>query len=163
MQILRVFRAYAIFVRLAYMSAVAAALLLGVWSLASIATAREPGSFLRHISLGELAWYGLFITSVSCGMRAMFRPLRRMPLLPESHLRERPVVGTLVALAAAFAGFLAFNVALGLIQTLPNGSDANFAGPTVLAFFLYTFALLTGEIVLVGRTSRHQLRSVPVS
>jgi hypothetical protein len=153
-QIRRVFRAYAIAVRLAYLSAVVVALTSGGWAAVSAADASRPGFFFGNLSASELAWFGLFIACVACAVRALVRPLRRSAFLPESHLRERPVVGTLVALAAAFASFLVFNVGLAFLQTWPDTHDVNFGGPTLLALLLYAIALLIGEIVLVGRTEK---------
>jgi hypothetical protein len=153
-QIRRVFRAYAIAVRLAYLSAVVVALLFGGWAAVSAVDAPGPGFFAGKLSAGELSWFGLFISCVACAVRALLRPLRRSAFLPETHLRERPVVGTLVALAAAFAGLLVFNVVLAFLQTWPDAGDVNLAGPIALALLLYTFTLLTGEFVLVGRTAR---------
>ena len=149
------FRAYAISVRLAYLSAVTVAVFIAAWSLVSIVNAQQPWlMFLRHRSIAELAWDALFIACIACAIRAVFRPLRRAALLPESHLRERPVVGTIVALTAAFASFLVFSIVLAFLQTWPDTGDVNFAGPAALALLLYAIALLTGEIVLVGRASR---------
>jgi hypothetical protein len=150
-----VFSAYAILVRLAYSSAVAASLCIGTWTLVSISKAQQPWLFLLPLTIAELAWDSLFIACVICAMRAMFRPLRRISFLPEGHLRERPVVGTLVALSAAFASFLVFNVVLAFLQTWPDTGDVNFGGPIILALVLYAVSLLTGEIALVGRIARN--------
>jgi MFS-type transporter involved in bile tolerance (Atg22 family) len=149
-----VFRAYATIVRLAYLSAAAVTLYLAVWSALSIARNPDPGYSLLYLSTFELFVYGLLIACALCAVRALSRPLRRDSFLPESHLRERPVVGTLVALTSAFASFLVFNLVLAFLQLWPDTHDANFGGPSVLALLLYAIALLTGEIVLVGRTAR---------
>ena len=139
------FRAYAVVVRLAYLSAVAVGLYFGGWALAN------PAGWIWNYSLGELIFAGLFIASVACAVRAATRPFRRLAFIPEAHLRERPVVGTLVTLAAVFASFLGFNIVLAFLQTWPETGDVNFGGPALLALTLYTIALLIGELVLVGR------------
>jgi hypothetical protein len=147
-----VFRAYVIAVRLAYLSAVVAAALIGGWTLVTTAGSTSSGiSMIRYASAFEMMWYGFIIASVMCAARAITRPLRKISFLPESHLREMPAVATIVATCAVFADWLVFNLVLGLLQTLPDDADGNFAGPSLLALMLYTIALLTGEIVLVGR------------
>ncbi len=145
------FRAYATLVRLAYFSAIAVALYLGGWWAVAIARIPELGFALRYLSAFELIVYGLLIICVVCAVRALLRAMRRESMLPEIRLRERPEVATVVALTAAFASFLVFNLVLAFLQLWPDTDDANFGGPGVLALMCYTIALLTGEIVLVGR------------
>ena len=84
-------------------------------------------------------------------------------MLSEANLHERPAVAAVVALTATFASFLVFNLVLAFLQPWPDTHDANFGGPGVLALMCYTIALLTGELVLVGRgpIAKPEFRAAP--
>jgi hypothetical protein len=81
--------------------------------------------------------------------RALLRLVRRADLFPESHMREAPIVSTLVLFASIAASFLFLNLAWAFLTRA--GRDVELAPFVFFGMLWLAIALLTGEIVLVGR------------
>jgi hypothetical protein len=74
--------------------------------------------------------------------------------VPDAHLRERPAVATVVVIPAVLGLLLLCLVIRALIDILPWGAEdvgGPIGGALMLAVLLHVFALLTAEIVLIGR------------
>jgi len=143
------FRAFALLVRASYLLALLVSLACMLPALVQLLAGLPGGRWLwREGLFGAL----FVIVFVALPMRAAWRLIRRRDLIPETHLRERPVVASLVLLASACALLLSGIIALALFTRLPE-ADVNIAGPAVLAVMLFAIAILTGEIVLIGRAA----------
>jgi len=154
-QIAAVFRIYATAVRSIYLLTVICALAVGVWAFLNFSVA---------LDVQQLIVIGFLLAYAGPAIRAAIRLARSREFVPDAHLRERPLVATLVSIAAAVGIMLLYFVIRVWIDIQPWGRDdvgGPLAGIFALAVLLHVFALLTGEIVLVGRA--HPLRSVPVS
>ena len=145
------FRAYSILVRTSYLLAIVLALLSGSWLLI------ELGRSLYSRGGAEtevVVFAATTLVFVVPSARALVRLMVRGELVPSLRLVERPVIAALVLFSSALGTALIALVAWALLSTLPESPDGNVAGPLLLAIMLYAFALLTGEILLVGRTAR---------
>jgi len=116
-------------------------------------------SLVRQISIRLDIWdlYAVAIVAVMCALplRAITRLLRRAELIPDSHLRERPVVATFVAVTCIFGLLLCLLAASVWLDVMRGADSDDIGGPLGLALMLalmsFAIALLTGELVLVGR------------
>jgi hypothetical protein len=149
------FRSFAVFVRTSYLLTVLAVLagvvLYGVLWVPAL---------LNQQLFGRNFAYDLWSATILAVMfllpaRALLRLLRRAELIPDTHLRERPVVASLVALCCLFGCALVFLVVSVWITTPPDRMNSDIGGPLAFfgmcALFWFAIALLTGELVLVGR------------
>jgi hypothetical protein len=164
-QIRRVFRVYAAVVRSIYLLMVVSALAVGCVALMEFSS-----EFLRPggrgpLDIQDLVVIGFLIACVAPATRAAIRLVRFHELVPDAHLRERPVVATLVTIPAALGVLLLYLVARIWLDIQPWGHDdvgGPVAGATILAVLFHLFALLTGEMVLVGGADPGaNIRSVP--
>ena len=146
-QIAPVFRAFVILVRTTYLMT---ALLVLVWSatvLVSMAWA-DPGDRYRAIALVALCLLPV---------RALERLLHHATFVPDSHIRERPVVASLVCITSLLGWALMLLAGWTMIRVLPQVDIGGpLAGTLMLALMLFAIALLVGELVLVGRLKAHQ-------
>jgi hypothetical protein len=102
----------------------------------------------------------LIIGFIAPAIRLLFRLIRRAELIPEAHVREAPVISTLVFLACVLGSLLLLLVVWILLTTSPEERHgANLAAPISLGLMFFAFALLTGECVLVGRSAKRPARS----
>jgi hypothetical protein len=153
-QIPRVFRVFAILVRTSYLLTALLVLAGAVLWLTEMLQ-----SLVRQISIRLDIWdlYAAAIFAVMCALplRAITRLLRRAELIPDSHLRERPVVATFVAVTCIFGLLLCLLAASVWLDVLRGADSDDIGGPLGLALMLalmsFSIALLTGELVLVGR------------
>jgi hypothetical protein len=84
--------------------------------------------------------------------RALYRLIRSRELISDARLREAPIVASLVFLAGAMASFLLLNFVWAFMTRA--GRDIEL-GPFVFFGSIWlAIALLTGEIVLVGRRKK---------
>jgi len=148
----RMFRGFAIAARASYLLAVLLTLALLLLAIERFVTVQsQPRAFARDALADYLLAAVVLLVFGLPALRALARLFHHRDLLPEAHLRSMPVVATLVVLASALGTALILLVAWILITTLPESRDVNLAAPCALAAMLYAFALLCGEIVLVGR------------
>jgi len=144
------FRAFATVIRSSY-------LLVVLITLAKVSQATLQ--FVR--TLGEPRLFGgdaladAFVVVVLLGfwvlaLRALGRLALRRELVPDEHLRERPVIAGIVGFACIFGTWMTLLPDWILLTTLPDSLDVNLAAPWALGLMCYAFALLTGEVVLVG-------------
>jgi hypothetical protein len=141
-------------VRISYLFAALAALIFNGPPLLQFARSLlQPTILTRNSSYEIIMAACALLGLIAPASRALLRLLRHAELVPLSHLRERPVVATLVGVTSLCGNALALLVAWGVLSTLPESRGLNFAGPMMLAFMLFAFALLTGEMVLVGRSA----------
>jgi hypothetical protein len=145
------FRAYSILVRTSYLLAIVQTLLSGCWLLIELGASR---SSRVRIESEVLVFTVTTLVFVVPSARALLRLVFHRELVPHLNLVQRPVIAALVLISSTLGTALIALVAWTLLSTLPESPDGNLAGPMVLAIMLYAFALLTGEIVLVGRTAR---------
>ena len=151
------FSLYVACVRSIYLLAVVIALVLGGWLLLQYVAV-----FLRSDSFGrshaqDMVIITFLLACVLPATRATIRLLRHRELVPDTHLRDRPLVSSLVAMASALAIALLYLLLHVWLAILPWGADdvgGPLAGAAMLAVILLVFALLTGEIVLVGHAHR---------
>ncbi len=147
------FRVFAILVRTNYLVAVLVALAFFVpWLVQGAASLFRP-----TISGNETFWRQSILLLVLAGfvapaLRALFRLVRRASLIPDSHLRGAPVVATVVLVASVLASFLFLNFAWAFLTRA--GRDVELAPFVFFGMFWLAIALLTGEIVLVGRQKK---------
>ena len=147
------FRTLATAARVSYLLAVLIALALLLAAIERfVAVQSRPPPFAPGLLTDYLLLAVALLVFAIPALRALARLFWRRDLLPEAHLRARPVVAALVVLASAMGTVLILLVAWILITTLPESHDVNVAGPGTLAAMLYAFSLLAGEVVLVGRT-----------
>jgi hypothetical protein len=145
-------RAGVIVVRTSYLLAALTSLALSTPPLAELLYGGSWPLLSPRTSLSSLLWSAaLILVFMVLPLRGAWRLVRHHELVPESHIRERPYVATLVVLASQCSNFLLLLVAWVLLTTLPESGDVNIAGPAVLALMLLAIALLVGEVVLVGR------------
>jgi hypothetical protein len=132
--------------------AIAAYFFVDGW-LGYLTNLRLPWSDARpplYLSMVTLAGF------IVPGALAWRRVIRRLPLIPETRLRRRPVVAALVALFCAFTLGMAILITLGIADALAKAAD-DIGGP--LAFFCMIMALaaaiamLVAEMALVDRYS----------
>ena len=151
-QIPRVFRVFVILVRTTYLLTALVVLACTAPLLVSFLPWRPGNTFMTLVLL------------VMCllPLRALVRLVSRSELIPASHIRERPVVASVVVIACLLGGAL-FLLAgwVGLTSLPEDDIGGPLGGAIMLAAMLFAVALLTGELVLVGRLSR-ALRSGPV-
>jgi hypothetical protein len=152
-QIAAMFRIFAILVRTNYLVAVLVALVfLTPWLFDGVVSLFRPG-FVGNVNFWRTSILLLVLAGfVAPAARALFRLVRRASLIPDSHLREAPVVATLVLFASAFASFLFLNLAWAFLTRA--GRDVELAPFAFFGLFWLAIALLTGEIVLVGRQKK---------
>jgi hypothetical protein len=154
-QISRMFGAFAVFVRISYLLA-ALVVLSGVipYSVLFVQALFQPVLFGRDYG------YELWTATILAVMfllpgRALLRLLRRAELIPDTQLRERPVVASLAAIFSLLGCALVFLVVSVWITTPPDVMNSDIGGPLaffgMLALMCFAIALLTGELVLVGR------------
>jgi hypothetical protein len=150
-----VFRLYTASVRSIYLLAALCSATMGSWLLVT-----NPYSRWEAFDLVMIV---LLLACVLPAARALVRLVTRRELLPDAHLRERPVVALVVALSAALALFLVCFLLRVWLDILPWGTDAGgpIAGAAGLALMLMAIAMLTGEMVLVGRGAHVRTASVP--
>jgi hypothetical protein len=126
------FRFFAILVRTTYLLTVLVTLALLVpWTLGGLSAV-----FLLSIFIVPAA-------------RALYRLIRFGELIPDSRLRAAPIVATLVFVSSAIASFLLVNFVWAFLTRA--GRDVELAPFIFFGMFWLAIALLTGEIVLVGR------------
>jgi hypothetical protein len=151
-QIRAMFRAFAALVRSFYLLAVLSSAAFGGWLLLQSlrVVIRPRAAELQYAS--ALPMLCLLLAGFLPSLRAIARLLKRTDLVPDERLRERPVVATTVALTAALGVLLLYFVLRIWLDIQPWGAEA---GPTMMvagaALLLITIAMLTGELVLVGR------------
>ena len=153
-------------VRSVYLLAVACGFGLGGWFLLQYSVSILRAGGFNRIYAQDLVIVLFLLACVLPAGRAVIRLLRHGELVPNAHLRERPVVASLVTMSSSLAIFLVYVVLRIWLDIQPWGADdvgGPLAGLAMLATLLLVFALLTGEIVLVGRSPPGKLRSVPVS
>ena len=126
------FRFFAILVRTTYLVTVLVTLALLV-----------PWAF---DGLSAIFLVAIFIVPAA---RALYRLIRFRELIPDAHLREAPIVATLVLVSSAFASFLLLNFVWAILTRA--GRDVELAPFVFFGMYWLAIALLTGEIVLVGR------------
>jgi hypothetical protein len=142
-----VFRAFAIVVRVSYLLMMLICLALMLPLVAQVVALSPSGPWhWREVVFGTL----LVITYLALPLRAAGRLLWRRELVPEAHVRERPVVATVVLLASALGFGLSTLIAWALLTRRP-GEDVDIGGATYLTMALFAIAVLVGEIVLIGR------------
>jgi len=146
------FRAFALLVRASYLLALLVSLACMLPALVQLLPGLPGGRWHWREGLFGVLFVIVF---VALPLRAAWRLVRRRDLIPELHLRDRPVVASLVLLASACALLLSAIIALALFTRLPE-ADVNIAGPAALAAMLFAIAILTGEIVLVGRPASNR-------
>ena len=149
------FRVYAISVRSIYLLMVISALACGGWALLEFSTAfLRPGG-RDQLNAQDLVVIGFLLAFVWPAARAAIRLARFQELIPDAHLRERPVVATMVTIPAALGILLLYLFLRIWLEIQPWGADVGgpLGGVLILAVLLLVFALLTGEMVLVGRVS----------
>ena len=149
------FRACAIVVRTSYLLAVLVTL---------VKVSQATYQFVRALDYPRMFGSGpstdVFVILVLLGfwvlaLRALGRLLLRHELVPDDHLRERPVVASIVALTCILGTWMTLLPDWFLLTTLPESRDVNLAAPWALGLLCYAVALLVGELVLVGgRQSR---------
>lgn len=156
-QIAPMFKAWSFLVRIAYLIAALVALVLLVPRLVDCVRAMlAPRGFLDNtpelVAISAL----LVIGFIAPATLAIIRLLRRGKLIPDAHLKEAPMLSTLLFLASVLGSALLLLVAWILFTTSPEERHgANLAAPVVLGLMLLAFALLAGECVLVpGSTGR---------
>jgi len=145
------FRAFAILVRATYLLT---SLLVLAWAASTavsfVQSLSRPSSFGRDI--WDLYEAALLLVMCVLPLRALERLLDRGQFVPDSHIRERPVVALLVVISSILGWALALLAGWVMARRLP---DADIGGPLggalMLALALFAIALLTGEMVLVGR------------
>ena len=153
-QIRRMFRVYAVTVRSIYLLMVVSTLAVGGWAFREYLSAfLRPGN--RQLSVEDLVVIGFLLAYLVPAARAAIRLARVRELVPDAHLRERPVVAALVTIPAAIGVFLLYVVSRVWLDIQPWGGDdvgGPLGGAFILALLMHVFAMLTGEIVLVGGT-----------
>jgi len=157
------FRICAALVRSIYLLTVITSLVVGGWALAEFSTALLRQNMSRGAHVQGLVIFGILLAYVLPAIRAAIRLLRYRDLLPEANLRERPIVGAVVAVPAALGILLSYLVIRAWIDILPWGDEdagGPLGGAMILTVLLQVFALLTGEIVLVGRTRLRRVSEV---
>ena len=145
------FRAFAILVRTIYLLT---ALLVLAWAAPSLVMFGR--SLLRPSQFPPDTWdlYGAVIFAVMCllPLRALERLLHRAEFVPDAHIRERPIVASLVVVSSMFGWALALLAGWVGITSLPaEDIGGPLGGALMLALMLFAIALLIGELVLVGR------------
>jgi hypothetical protein len=150
------FRVYAASVRSIYLLAVICSAAIGSWLLLQFVSPIVHPSSYERANVVDLAITILLLACVLPAARALVRLVLRRELVPDAHLRDRPVIAMLVALSAALGLLLVYLLLRVWIDVLPWGTDAGgpIAGAAMLAATLLAIAMLTGEIVLVGRISQ---------
>jgi len=146
-----VFRVFAIVVRTTYLLT---ALLVLAWAAPALVIFVQ--SLFGPARFGPDAWdlYGALVYGVLCllPLRALERLLHRSTLVPDSHIRERPVVASLVVVTSVLGWALALLAGWVAITNLPHEDIGGpLGGALMLALVLFAIALLIGELVLVGR------------
>lgn len=148
------FRVYAATVRSIYLLMVVGALAVGGWALLEFWTAFQRPGRSGRLDGQTLVIIAFLLAYVLPATRAAIRLLRFRELVPDAHLRERPAVATVVVIPAVLGLLLLYLVIRALIDILPWGAEdvgGPIGGALMLAVLLHVFALLTAEIVLVGR------------
>jgi hypothetical protein len=159
MRVPGVFHPFAILVRTSYLLSALIVLAGATLWLVSILQ-----SLVRQVSLRPDIWdpyaAGIFIVMCALPLRALTRLIRRAALIPDSHLRDRPVVTTLVTIACIFGLLLCLLAGSVWLAVLRGADGSDVGGPLGLALMLalmsFAIALLTGELVLVGRLRPHR-------
>jgi hypothetical protein len=149
-----VFRSFAILVRTSYLLGALIVLAGATLWLVSILQ-----SLIRQVSLRPDIWdlyaAGIFVVMCALPLRALTRLIRRAELIPDSHLRDRSVVAALVTIACIFGLLLCLLAGSVWLEVLRGADGSDVGGPLGLALMLalmsFAIALLTGELVLVGR------------
>jgi hypothetical protein len=150
-QISRVFRVFAIVVRTTYLLT---ALLVLAWAVPALVAFAQ--SLFRPEGFGPDAsdLYGAVVFGVLCllSLRALERLFHRSTFVPDAHIRERPVVASLVVVSSILGWALALLAGWVAITSLPHEDIGGpLGGALMLALVLFAIALLIGELVLVGR------------
>jgi hypothetical protein len=155
-QISRMFRAFAIAVRTSYLLTVLTVLACAVYATVEFAHNLSTQELAEHDLGADLVTAALLVTFLLLPLRALSRTFVLVELVPGAHLRDRPVVATLVMVSGLLGCGLFLLIARILLDLLPSTADLNFAGPLMLALLLMAFSLLAGELVLVGRVHPRQ-------
>jgi hypothetical protein len=148
-QISRVFRVFAMVVRTTYLLT---ALLVLAWAAPALVAFAQSLFHPERFDAWDL--YGAVIFGLLCflPLRALERLLHRSTLVPDSRIRERPVVASLVVVTSMLGWTLALLAGWVGITSLPRDDIGGpLGGALMLALMLFAIALLVGEIVLVGR------------
>ena len=120
--------------------------------LPAIPGAMAGGQFRAGPDFERLGWIALvMLVFGATSARALWRDARG-PIIPDQRIAERPVVARVVGLTSLLgnvAFLLAFSVVVDIYRR--SLSDVNLAAPVALTALFYAFALLIGEIVLIGR------------
>lgn len=144
------FRSFTILVRVTYLLAALAVLTCTLPWLMSFMRA------LSRLSLWTLYEAALLVVLFLLPLRALNRVVRRSELIPDSHIRERPVVASLVLVTNLLGGTLFMLAGWVALTSLPaEDIGGPFAGAAMLALMLFAISLLTGEMVLVGKVAPH--------
>ena len=144
------FRLFTILVRTSYLIAVLVSLVFLVpWVVADVASLYRPAFPGIELNRGLATPLLVLAVFVVPATRALLRLIRRADLIREDHLREAPVVSTLVFLASTCASFLFLNLAWAFLTHA--GRDVELAPFVFFGAIWLALALLIGEIVLVGR------------
>jgi len=100
---------------------------------------------------------GVFIVYGCLPGRALLRLVLSRDLIPPPLLRERPAVAALVAGAAMVGTYMLAILGIMSVRRLDGSMEDFNAAPAVMLFLMsYAFALLTGELVLIGNGWRDQ-------
>jgi len=145
------FRAFAILVRCSYLLTVLTVLAVALYCTLELAPKLVSSESYGRAFGADLFTLAVLVTFLLLPLRALTRVFVRDALVPESHLRERPVVATLVTITGLLGCGLFVLIVRILIGALPTERDLNFGGPLILTLLLMAIATLIGEIVLVGR------------
>jgi len=151
------FGLFAALVRVSYLLA-ALIVLAGVipYSVLFVQALLQPALFGRDYRY-ELWTATILAVMFLLPARALLRLLRRAELIPDTHLRERPLVASLTAIFSLLGCALIFLVVFVWITTPPDVMNSDIGGPLAffgsLALMCFAVALLIGELVLVGRLS----------
>jgi hypothetical protein len=150
-QISAVFRYFTILVRATYLLTALLVLACAAPALVSLVQGLfQPARF--NTDVWDL--FGIAISGLLCGLplRALGRLPHRHQFVPDAHIRERPVVASLVAILSVMGWTLALLAGWVGIRNLPHDDIGGpLAGALMLALMLFTAALLVGELVLIGR------------
>jgi hypothetical protein len=153
-QIPRVFRVLATLVRTSYL--LTALLVLAgaaLWLRSLLQSLTRQLSI--HVDIWDLYAAVIFVVMCALPLRALTRLILRAELIPDSHLRERPLVAALVTIASVFGLLLSLLAGSVWLAVMRGADGSDVGGPLALALMLalmsFAIALLTGELVLVGR------------
>jgi sensor histidine kinase YesM len=117
-----------------------------------LVTVRVTLALLVPSALEGLSAVFLLGGFIALAALAMYRLIRYRELIPDDRLREAPIVATLVLLSSVIASFLLFNLVWAFLTRA--GRDVELAPFVFFVAIWLAIALLTGELVLVGRQKK---------